>query len=123
MFDSNLLFSSAQVVTADAFSTNALDLAKTPAGGDWLEVAVTAVSGTSPTLDITCYGKATDASWATTDNEIGILGTQITAVGRYFFKIQSDLRYAKVNYDVGGTTPSFTVTCGIVSGPQQDAVV
>lgn len=123
MFDNNLIFSNAQVVTADGFSTNALDVGKTPVEGVDVEVVATVVSGTTPTLDITAYTKDTDASWATTDRKAGVAQAQITAVGRYAFRIQTKNRYLKLYYDVGGTSPSFTLTAGIVSGKQQDAGV
>lgn len=122
MLDANLLFSTAQVVTATAFSTLALDLGKTAAGGVWVEVIHTAVTGTTPTLDVTAYTKDTDSAWATTDRKAGVGQAQVTVAGRHFFRIQSKNRYVKLHYVVDGTSPSFTTTAGIVSGPTQDAV-
>lgn len=123
MWDNNLLFSSAQVVTATGFSTNALLFAKSKADGIWVELAVSAVSGTTPTLDVTAYTKDVDSAWATTDRTAGLSQAQITAAGRYLFRVQTKNQYVKLRYVVSGTTPSFTITAGVVSGPQQDAMV
>lgn len=127
MRDANLSFSNAQAVSADGFSTNAAQVNKTPAKGVWIEVVIpSAPTGTTPTLFVRAYAKDTDASWATTDAEIGVLpqisGTAAAQVGRYFFLVQTDKKYIKLYYDVGGTTPAYVITADIVSGPQQDAV-
>jgi len=128
MFDNNQMFSNGQVVTADGFSTNAAQVAKTGPDGVWIEIILPAApTGTTPTLIVEVYAKDTDASWATTDTKVGVLnqiaGAAAGQVGRYFLKIVTDKQYVKVYYDVGGTTPSYTLTAGIGSGPQQDALV
>lgn len=107
MFDSNLLYSDDQVVTADAASTN--DLQHGPLENVTVQITVKAVSGTSPTVNITVRESADDSTYV--DNTEF---PQITAVGVYFRKITTRHEYTRLYYDVGGTTPSFTVTAGIV---------
>lgn len=123
MRDANLQFSSLQDVSAGAFSTTAVEVDKTPEQGLWAEVVVRgAVTGTSPTMDVIAYGRAADSGWAVTDRKVG-QSEQITAIGRYFLKIVTDLAFVKLYYDVGGTSPVFNdVDAHIVSGPEQDAV-
>ena len=123
MRDANLQFSSLQDVSASAFSTAAVEVDKTPEAGLWVEVVVRgAVTGTSPTMDVTAYGRAADSGWATTDRKVGV-SEQITAIGRYFLKIQTDLAFVKLYYTLGGTTPVFNdVDAHVVIGPEQDAV-
>ncbi len=106
MLDNNLLFSDAQVVTADAASTNDLEIG-TPVNPLTIEVNVTAVSGTSPTCDITVRGSDDDSTYVDV-----VKFPQITAVGRYVRKYQAKYKYVRLYYDVGGTSPSFTVTAG-----------
>ena len=117
MFDSNLLFSNAAVTTATGNST-ALDIKKTPADGVTVEIAVTAASGTTPTLNAVV--KESDDN--STYNDV-VTFAQITTTGRFTRVVQSKKRYLRITYTVGGTTPSFTITAGIVSGglPDQTA--
>lgn len=119
MFDSNNLFSNGQVVTANAMATTELNIAKTSARGVWVEVVVTAASGTSPTLDIALKEKAS-ASVASSDRTVRQFA-QMTSTGRQCFLVQTKQPYVNLSYTVGGTSPSFTVTAGIVSGPQRDS--
>lgn len=117
MLDANQLFSSAQVVAADAFSTNAINVKKTAGDGLWIELDVTAFSGFTGVV-VTCYERAADSGWAVTDPAVGI-SRSFAAVGRYWFKVSSKLAFIKLNYDTTGAG-SFTVTAGISSGPQRD---
>lgn len=107
MFDSNLLYSDDQAVTADAASTN--DLQHGPLKEVTVQITVKVVSGTSPTLDVTLRESADDSTYV--DN---VKFPQITAVGVYFRKFTTRHEYTRLYYDVGGTSPSFTVTAGIV---------
>lgn len=122
MFDSTQLFESALAVTADAFCTTAIAINKTPAEGALVEVVVTAVDNTTGTLTVKAYGQAADSAWSTSSDVIGQHAVAITAVGRYFFRIFSKRKYAKLYWDVGGTSPGFTLTAGIVTGGQRDMV-
>ena len=118
MFDSNLMFTAA-AVTADG-NSSVLDIGATPANGVVIEVAVTAVSGSSPTMDIVVQESADNSTYkalATFD--------QITATGRQTRRVQSSKRYLRLNYDIGGSSsPSFTMANGIASGfPGPDETV
>ncbi len=109
MFDDLLMFWDADTVTADGDS-DTLALAKTPVDGIDIGLSVTAVSGTNPTLDVV----AKDANGK-------IIGTfsQITAAGVYkTLRVQTNTASIKLTADVGGTNPSFTITAGVVSGPE-----
>lgn len=107
MWDSNLLFSSAQVVTTNADSTNTLATKKTPSDGIDVELAVTAVSGTgTPTLNASIY----DA-----EGRVVAAFPAFTAVGAKVLHVGSQSATLKITYSVSGTTPSFTVTAGIVA--------
>lgn len=116
MFDSNLLFHNAAALTATGNSSG-LQIEKTSEGGVWVEIAVTAVSGTSPTADFKVQESDNDSTYTDV-----VTFPQITAAGRYFRLVQTDKKYVRLNRTIGGTSPSFTVTAGIVSGPQRDAV-
>lgn len=125
MRDTNLLLTDA-AVAADAFSANALNLDGTPAAGAWLQLVITRNhTDADETLDITIYGKNTDAAWATTDTPLNRVKQIVHAdvangvtIIRYVL-VQTKLNFIKPYYDVGGTTPSWTIAAGIVSGPDQ----
>lgn len=118
MFDANLMFSSAQVLADDAWSTNALNIKKTPAEGVWVEFVVTSADGVK-TVKPTVYASDTDAGWAITKPVAGE-GVANSGVGRWWFKIQTKMQWVKAYYDCS-VAGAFTVTCGIVSGPGPDA--
>jgi len=125
MRDTNLLLTDA-AVAADAFASAALNLDGTPAEGIWLQFVITRNSAdTDETLDVDIYGKDTDSSWATTDEKLASLKQIVNAtvangatIVRYKL-IQTKLNYVKPYYNVGGTTPSWTIVCAVVSGPDQ----
>ena len=118
MLDSNLLFSDAAVTTSTG-NSSVVTINRTPGDGVWVKLAVTAVSGTSPTLDVTTYeGPVAFGS----SNLVHTL-KQITAVGDYYFHIQSGDPALRHTYTLGGTTPSFTITSGIVPAPRRDTAV
>lgn len=116
MFDTNLLFSNAAVTTTSGYSSS-IAINKTPADGVWIEVAVTAASGA---LDVQIY-ESTDATAATSADQLVATFPQITAAGRYFRKVQSKKAYLFARYTLSLTSPSFTITAGPVSGPLPDA--
>jgi hypothetical protein len=127
MRDINLLVTDA-AVAADAFSANAISLDGTPAEGIWLEFTILRNhTDADEVLDITVYGKNTNAAWAIDDTvtPVGVLKQIVHAdvanaatITRYLL-VQTKLNYLKPYYNVGGTTPSWTVTCSVVSGPDQ----
>lgn len=66
-----------------------------------LVVNVTAASGTSPTLDVTVKGVVNGA-------EITLGTFNFTAAGVQTAVLNNAPRWIRVDYTVGGTTPSFT---------------
>ena len=124
MRDTNLLLTDS-AVAATAFAANALNLDGTPAEGVWVQAVITHVAAADATLDITVYGKDTDAAWATSDTPVGIVKQVVNAdvaVGatiiRYLL-VQTKLNFIKPRYVIAGTVPSWTVVFGVVSGPDQ----
>lgn len=128
MRDANQIITDA-AVAADAFSASAIALDGTPAQGIWLQFKITRNSADADeVLDITVYGKDTNAAWAldTTVTPLVYVGKQIvnadvangSSIVRYAL-VQTDLNYIKPYYNVGGTTPSWTIVCAVVSGPDQ----
>ena len=72
-----------------------------------VELKVTAVSGTTPTLDVYIEGKFE----ATGDYKPLASQTGITATGIWFLTIDPlRFKYIRVRWVVGGTSPSFTFT-------------
>ena len=70
-----------------------------------LELKVTSVSGTSPTLSVYIEGKFEN----TGDYKTLASQENITATGAWFFTINPNaFRYIRVRWVVGGTNPSFT---------------
>jgi len=70
-----------------------------------LEIKVTSVSGTTPTLDVYIEGKFEN----TGDYKTLASQTGITATGIWFVTINPcAFRYIRVRWVVGGTSPSFT---------------
>jgi hypothetical protein len=72
-----------------------------------IEIKVTSVGGTSPTLDVYIEGKFE----ATGDYKVLASQTGITTTGVWFLVINPLVfRFIRVRWVVGGTSPSFTVT-------------
>ena len=70
-----------------------------------IEIKVTSVSGTAPTLDVYIEGKFEN----TGDYKTLASQTGITAPGIWYFTINPcAFRYLRVRWVVGGTSPSFT---------------
>jgi len=116
MFDSNLLFSNAVAVTADG-NSSAISVNKAPVRGVEVALIVTAVDGTSPTLDATIH--ESDDNFSSDNQRIGTF-PQITGIGRWFQRVRTKKAKMRLTYDVGGTSPSFTITAGIVPAGQRD---
>jgi len=114
MFDANLLFHDAAALTATGNSSS-LDVKKTDVNGVVVKVVVTAVSGTTPTLDLKVQESDDNSTWKDL-----VTFDQITSTGRWSRLVQSKRRYLRLARTVGGTTPSFTVTAGIASGMERD---
>ena len=121
--DAQLLFSDAQAVTADARSTNVVDLGvgRTLFDGEPLAIVIV--------IDVGADYTTTDETYAfqvrTDDNSsmssptvvstttISAASSGLAAGKRFVLPIPIGVaieRYLEVYYDVGGTTPSLTVT-------------
>ncbi|HEY6021113.1 MAG TPA: hypothetical protein VIY48_14755 [Candidatus Paceibacterota bacterium] len=122
MRDANQLLTDS-AVAADAFAANAIEVDKTPVDGLWLQLVITRNGADADeTLDITIYGKDTDAAWATTDDPVAItdqVANADVASGATIVKyvrVSTKHKYIKPYYNVGGTTPSYTIVCAVVTG-------
>lgn len=69
-----------------------------------VEVICTAKSGTTPTMDLTIQGSYDNSTYYPL-----VKFPQYNAIGVYRRKLPAnDYEYVRADYDVGGTTPSFT---------------
>lgn len=119
--DSQLLFSDAQAVTADAGSTNIVDLGIARNLFDGEPLAVVLV------VDVAADGTTTDETYEfqiETDGDVAFgsptdlvaqsIGyASLTAGSKHILPIPAGAaveRYLRVYYNVGGTTPTITVT-------------
>src|SRR5687767_11704243 len=126
--DALLLLSDAQAVTADAVSTNTIDLgASSPSReigtGEPMVVLVTVdVAADFTTTDETyafevIQSAAANLSSATVLARRVLTAAQLAAGAIFAIPIPSgtpSARYLGMNYDVGGTTPTMTVTASVV---------
>src|SRR3989304_4927188 len=113
MFDTNLLFHNAAALTTTGTSAS-MDLGKTPADGVDMEIAVTAVAGstTGLTMDFVVRESDNDSTY----NDL-VTFPQMSAVGLFNRRIKTKKRYLALKRTAGAATGlSFTVTAGIVSG-------
>jgi hypothetical protein len=122
LFDLQLTFSDAQVLTATANSTNVVDATSSRNLGSgepmFLLAKVGTVSGTSPTLTANLVG-ADDVGFSTNKITIAtatptLAAAQADALVRFGIPSHTAKRYFRIEYTVGGTTPSVTVTAGLV---------
>lgn len=67
---------------------------------------VTAASGTTPTLDIAVEWSHDNSTWFASDPADTM--TQITTTGKAVKNFTVKGQYFRLNYTIGGTTPSFT---------------
>jgi len=122
ILDAQLLLSDAQAITADAGSTNVVDLiASAPNLGDGEPLAIVM------TVDVAADGTTTDETYSfviqTDDNAAfssaatvstrAITYGNLTQYSTHIFMIppgQALERYLRLYYDVGGTTPTITVS-------------
>lgn len=123
MIDNALAVSNAQVITATGNSTDLIDaLGAFNLGADQVPhfiLNVSAVSGTSPTMTVNLVG-ADDSAFSTNKVTIGAITTSITAVGNYRIPVASVARkrYYRLEYTIGGTSPSFTATLCVARDDQ-----
>jgi hypothetical protein len=102
MYDSNAVLQAAVTKTA-TFTGAAFDLkTMTPLRGLKGRLRVTAVDGTTPTLDVKIQESADD----TTYNDL-VVFDRLTAAGIGFETISTRQRYIRALATIGGTLPSF----------------
>lgn len=118
IIDSQQLFSDAQALTGTAASTNLIDIAQERRIGTGEPMAVVvsvdvALAGTSPTLAIAVQSDDNSgfSSAATITSSQTI--SSAAAGSKFVLPIPSGLsteRYVRLNYTLGGTSPTVTVT-------------
>ena len=125
LIDYNLQMSDAQSVTADAASTNVIDLGSDSdiGPGEDMKIVVSfdvAMGGTSPTLAVQVQtddnSSFSSASTIATSRSIAAAAVGDTLV---MGLPDTNERYIRLNYDVGGTSPTMTVSASIVKDAQQ----
>lgn len=75
-------------------------------------VDATAVSGTSPTLDVTVEYSADGENWTAAETPQAM--TQLTATGIESKRFNCEGAQFRLVQTIGGTTPSFTYTAKVV---------
>lgn len=135
-------FSNAQAITTTEASTNLIDLGATgtvhgaPAAlvrdigkGNPIPIYVrldVAAGGTSPTLVVTVEtddnSGFASATVRATSNTIagGAAGEEVWL--NVYLPEGSNERYLRLNYTTGGTTPTHTITAGVVAAKQSNVV-
>lgn len=100
----------ADVATLAATTTgSSQDNTTSSLAGAVAQLHVTAVSGTTPTLDVTIEHSSNGSSWST----VGTF-TQVTAIGSQVLSIAGTVnRYTRAKFTIAGTTPSFTCQVSI----------
>ena len=125
IIDYNLQFSDAQSVTADAASTNIIDLGsdRDIGVGEDMKIALNfdvAMGGTSPTLavlvqtdDNSSFSSATTVLTSRSIASAAIGDTLVLGLP------DTNERYVRLYYDVGGTSPTMTLSASVVKDAQQ----
>lgn len=121
ILDKNLQVSTDQVVTANARSTDTIDLKQDRDIGIgepmYLVTTMKAVSGTTPTLQVALHtdDNAAFSSAETLEQSAAIAG----AVGTMIVLTvpRTNQRHLSAFFTVGGTTPSFTIDCYLTATP------
>jgi hypothetical protein len=125
IIDYNLQLSDAQSVTADAASTNVIDLGadRDIGPGEDMKIVVSfdvAMGGSSPTLAVQVQtddnSSFSSASTVLTSRTISAAAAGDTLV---MGLPDTNERYIRLNYDVGGSSPTMTVSASIVKDAQQ----
>ncbi len=133
--DALLLLSDAQAVTADAVSTNTIDLSNvTPKRRVGTGESITVFFSVDVAADFTTTDEtyafqviasaSADLSSPTVLQQRTLTAAQLVAGAKFVVDVpidQPQLRYLGVNYDVGGTTPTITVTACVVPSDFVDA--
>jgi hypothetical protein len=119
-------FSNDQNVTANAASTNVIDLGtdRNMAPGEPVEVVIQLTSdagGTNPTLDVDLEQDDNDSFSSATvlASAAQISGGVAGDRASIRFLVPNTQRYLRLNYTVGGTSPDYDIWAGIVAGRQE----
>jgi hypothetical protein len=125
IIDYNLQFSDAQALTVDAASTNIIDLGsdRDIGVGEEMKVALNfdvAMGGTSPTLSVLVQTDD-NASFSSATTVLTSRSIAAAAIGDTLVLGLPDTneRYVRLYYDVGGTSPTMTVSASVVKDAQQ----
>ncbi|NOW44159.1 hypothetical protein FHW96_000286 [Novosphingobium sp. SG751A] len=142
IWDNTLIFSTNQAVTADAASTNVLDLGKTgaPFGGSAIvrdlgvgnevpiSVLVTETFNNLTSMNVKVDRSPDNATWTTVyqSGEVPLANL----VAGYQFKCPAELdlgvnaRYVRLYYDITGTAPTTgKITAGVVAARQTNSAM
>jgi len=120
--DSQHLFSDAQALTATAASTNIIDLGgdRNIGVGEPMAVVITcdvAMGGTSPTLVVTLQADD-NSSFSSASTVLALPSLSALAAGaQLVLPVPQNLdteRYIRLNYTVGGTSPTVTLTAALI---------
>lgn len=113
-FDANLLFYDSTTISTEAKTSTILTVGKTPANGIGIELACTATTSSTGTLDVVV--KESDST-TTGFVEIASFPQVTSAGGVKYLVVQSKKQYLELVGTPGGTLPGFVVKAGLVSGP------
>jgi len=142
IFDKTTLLSDAQAITADAVSTNVIDLlatgtvygaaaplTKDVGKGQALKLHIQVVEAfntlTSLTISVQCDSVENFATPKTLVSETILLADLIAGKTSNIMAVPAgtDERYLRLNYDVTGTNPTTgKITAGLVMGSQTNGV-
>jgi hypothetical protein len=125
IIDYNLQFSDAQSVTADAASTNIIDLGsdRDIGVGEEMKIALNfdvAMGGSSPTLAVLVQTDD-NSSFSSATTVLTSRSIAAAALGDTLVLGLPDTneRYIRLYYDVGGSSPTMTVSASVVKDAQQ----
>ena len=125
IIDYNLQFSDAQALTVDAASTNIIDLGsdRDIGVGEEMKVALNfdvAMGGSSPTLSVLVQTDD-NSSFSSATTVLTSRSIADAAIGDQLVLGLPDTneRYVRLYYDVGGTSPTMTVSASVVKDAQQ----
>ena len=124
--DKELQFSDAQALAATGASTNVIDLGSDANIGQGRPMYIvvscdTALAGTSPTLDVALQTDDNEAFASAVDIVSGVQKTAMVQGDKIVLAVpnQND-RYLRINYTLGGTTPTVSVTSWLTDqAPEQ----
>lgn len=130
ILDAELLLSDAQALTATAASTNLIDLGadRDIGKGEPLALVITvdvALAGTTPTFQPSIQTDDNSAFSSATTLLTGQSYSALAAGAKIVLPIpDTNERYLRANYTIGGTSPTVTVTTSVLpmSMVQNDAV-